>query len=49
MDSCEMLEFFNELEFDFKIKIDFDEIDLLLEKKPILTVKDIVNYIDGKQ
>jgi acyl carrier protein len=48
MDSIEMVELLNELELTFKIKINLDDIDLLIAKKRIITIKDIVNYFDAK-
>ena len=49
MDSREMLELLDELESAFKINISFDDIDFMMEERKIITVKDIVNYIEEKQ
>jgi acyl carrier protein len=49
MDSREMLEFLIELEKVFKIKINFDDIDNLIQENDILTIQNIVEYIDKKQ
>jgi acyl carrier protein len=49
MDSREMLEFLIELEKVFKIKINFDDVDYLIQKNGILTIQDIVEYLDKKQ
>ena len=49
MDSREMLEFLIEVEKVFKIKINFDDIDYLIQKNDILTIQDIVEYLDQKQ
>lgn len=48
MDSREMFELLSELEKTFNFTIDFDEIDLLLKNDKILTIKDIVSYIESK-
>jgi acyl carrier protein len=48
MDSREMLEFLSQLEKIFKITINFDEIDQLMEKNEILTVQTMVDYINLK-
>ena len=44
-----MLELLDELESAFKINISFDDIDFMMEERKIITVKDIVNYIEEKQ
>jgi acyl carrier protein len=43
-----MLEFLSQLEKIFKITINFDEIDQLMEKNEILTVQTMVDYINLK-
>lgn len=48
MDSREMFELFSELEKTFNFTIDLDEIDFLLKNDKILTIKDIVSYIEAK-
>ncbi len=48
MDSREMLEFLIELEKVFEIEINFDDVDYLLEENNILTIQDIVDYLDKK-
>ena len=48
MDSREMLEFLVELEKVFKIKINFDDVDHLIQENDILTIQNIVEYIDKK-
>jgi acyl carrier protein len=49
MDSREMLEFLAELEKNFNINISFDEVDNLIEENGILTIRDIVEYIEKRQ
>ena len=49
MDSREMFELLSELEKTFNFTIDFDEIDLLLKNDKILTIKDLVSYIESKK
>jgi acyl carrier protein len=49
MDSREMLEFLIELEKVFKIKINFDDVDYLLQENDILTIQDLVEYLEKKQ
>jgi acyl carrier protein len=49
MDSREMIEFLFELEQTFHLIISFDEVDKLLEKKKILIIQDVVNYIEERQ
>jgi len=49
MDSREMLELLDELELTFRINISFDDIDFMIEEGKIITVKDIVDYIEEKQ
>ena len=49
MDSREMFELLNEIEKTFKIPIDLDEIDNLLENSKVLIVNDLVGYIKAKQ
>lgn len=48
MDSREMIEFVSELEKTFKINISFDEVDLLIKEKKVLTIRDIVDYIEKR-
>jgi len=49
MDSREMVEFLSELEKTFKINISFDDVDRLIEEKEVLTIRDIVDYIEKRQ
>ncbi len=49
MDSREMLEFLIELEKVFKIKVNFDDVDYLIRENDVLTIQDIVEYLDKKQ
>jgi len=49
MDSREMFELLGQLELSFKITINFDEIDLLIEEKNSIIIQDIVDYVDKKQ
>jgi acyl carrier protein len=48
MDSREMFEFLSELEKTFNINISFDEVDRLIEENEVLTIRDIVDYIEEK-
>jgi acyl carrier protein len=49
MDSREMMEFLSELEKTFNLNISFDEVDHLIEENEVLTIQDIVDYIDERQ
>ena len=49
MDSREMVEFLSELEKIFKINISFNDVDRLIEENEVLTIRDIVDYIEKKQ
>ena len=49
MDSRELLEFLIELEKVFKIEINFDDVDYLIQENNILTIRNIVDYLDKKQ
>ena len=49
MDSREMFELIDKLELLFKITIDLDDIDQMMEDHIILTIQDLVNYINKKQ
>ena len=48
MDSREMLELLNVVEIVFKINIDLDDIDWLLERQKLITIQDLVDYIEKK-
>lgn len=48
IDSREMFELLNELEQSFNFNIDFDEIDYLLKNDKVLTIKDLVSYVELK-
>jgi acyl carrier protein len=49
MDSREMMEFLSELEKTFNLSISFDEVDHLIEENDVLTIQDIVDYVDERQ
>jgi acyl carrier protein len=49
MDSREMFELLAELEQTFNLNIDFNELDYLIKNDQILTIKDIVYYIEFKK
>lgn len=49
MDSREMVEFLSELEKTFKINISFNDVDHLIEENEVLTIRDIVDYIEKRQ
>lgn len=49
MDSRELFELIEKFELLFKIKIDLDDIDQMMEDHIILTIQDLVNYINKKQ
>lgn len=49
MDSREMFELIDKLELLFKIIIDLDDIDQMMEDHVVLTIQDLVNYINQKQ
>ncbi len=49
MDSREFFELINKLELRFKILIDLEDIDKMIENHPILTIQDLVNYINKKK
>ena len=48
MDSREMIEFLNECEKFFNIKIDLDDIDKMIEKNEFIIIQDITHYINNK-
>jgi acyl carrier protein len=48
IDSREMFELLGELEQSFNFNIDSNEIDYLLKNDKILTIKDLVSYIESK-
>ena len=48
MDSRELFELIEKLELEFTILIDPDEIDLMLQENLVLTIHDLVNYINQK-
>jgi acyl carrier protein len=49
MDSREMFELIDKIELLFKIIIDLDDIDKMMEEHIVLTIQDLVNYINQKQ
>lgn len=49
MDSREMFELMDKVELLFKIIIDLDDIDKMMEEHIVLTIQDLVNYINQKQ
>ena len=48
MDSRELFELIEKLELEFTILIDPDEIDLMVQENLVLTIHDLVNYINQK-
>ncbi len=48
MDSKEMIDLFNEIEHKFMIKINLDDIDKMTQNGVILTVEELINYIQIK-
>ena len=48
MDSREFFELINKLEFQFKILIDLNDLDRMLKNDMIVTIEDLVNYINKK-
>jgi acyl carrier protein len=48
MDSREMLVFLSELEEAFDLMISFDEVDTFLEKKKVVKIQDLMDYIDER-
>ena len=46
LDSREFFELLSEIEEFFQIKIDPDEIDKITKNKIVITIEDIVNYIN---
>ena len=46
MDSRELFELIEKLELEFTILIDPDEIDLMVQENLVLTIHDLVNYIN---
>ena len=48
IDSREIFELLGELEKTFNFHVDFDEIDYLLKNDKMLTIKNIVSYIEFK-
>lgn len=49
MDSREMFELIDKVELLFKIIIDLDDIDKMMEEHIVLTIQDLVDYINQKQ
>lgn len=49
MDSRELFELIEKLELVFQILIDLDDIDKMMEDTIVLTIQDLVNYINQKQ
>jgi acyl carrier protein len=49
MDSREFFELIDKLELLFKILIDLDDIDKMMKDHIVLTIQDLVNYINQKQ
>ena len=49
MDSRELFELIEKLELLFKIKIDLDDIDQMMEEHIVLTIQDLVTYVNQKQ
>jgi len=49
MDSRELFELLEKLEQIFNFTLNFDEIDCLIKDDKILTIADIVSYIELKQ
>jgi len=49
MDSRELFELIEKLELLFKVLIDSDDIDKMMEDQLVLTVQDFVNYINQKK
>ena len=48
MDSREFFELIEKLEKKFKILINFDDIDRMFKNHIVLTIEDLVNYINKK-
>lgn len=44
-----MVEFLSELEKTFKINISFDEVESLIEENEVVTIQEIVDYIEKRQ
>ena len=44
-----MLELFNVVEVVFEVDINFDGIDWLIERGKLITIQDLVDYIEEKQ
>jgi acyl carrier protein len=49
MDSRELLELFRYMEVLFEIKVNFDNVDSLIEEGKFTTIQDIVTYIEKEQ
>ena len=49
MDSRELFELIDKLELLFKILIDLDDIDKMMENHIVITIQDLVNYINKKK
>ena len=48
MDSREFFELIDRLELQFNILIDFDDLDEMFENHLLITIGDLVNYINKK-
>ena len=49
MDSREFLELLHQIELRFNILIDLDEIDTMIENHIVITIQDLVTYINRKK
>lgn len=49
MDSRELFELIEKLELLFKIRIDLDDIDQMMADHIVLTIQELVNYVNKKQ
>ena len=49
MDSREFFELIDRLELQFNILIDFDDIDKMIENHIVITIQDLVTYINIKK
>ena len=48
MDSREFLELLHQIELQFNILVDLDDIDTMIEDHIVITIQDLVTYINRK-
>ena len=49
MDSRELLELLMDIEIIFDIEVNFDRLDILIKEEKLLTIQDLIQYIEMEQ